>query len=329
MRTRFFGVLALGLVMSTGVGCGGDDSAEVAGTGGSSGTGGKDGGTGGHAGMGGGTGGHAGTGGAGTGGGTDASTGGAGGGADAAADTTQDASSDASDDVSSDVSGDATADSTSGDGSTGTGGSSGTGGSDAGVTNDAAPEAASDVVVDNYVPSCKGTATVCTARTSQQCTTGSGCQPTDECSGSYTCSQFTGDAGATACAAAPGCIWTGGACSATVDGGLLDGGGGTLSCSAINTSKTCSDIGCTWTPACAGTPHVCTYYTTSSPCNSAGCSWNGGSGCSGTPPACDTHSVSQSCEIAGCSWTSCSGTAVPCTGLDETACGTQLGCSWQ
>jgi hypothetical protein len=188
----------------------------------------------------------------------------------------------------------------------------------------------------------------CTERSSEQCTSGSGCT-VGVCEGSAGCS---GRASESECLTVQGCTWNAAACSGTgsTTCGLEDYGvapgcdfidqplrcSGTVPTCEERTSATCTDgDGCTAedTNICSGGTFDCSEFIA---CPIGDCTFdNNSSTCIGssrceqvtTRPDCDA--VNENLLSPRCSWTAnftCTGTAKTCTSYTPEACESVPGC---
>jgi hypothetical protein len=144
------------------------------------------------------------------------------------------------------------------------------------------------------------------------------------CTGTASCSYFSGSSTAGPACVALGCTFN--ATSYTCSGTPYQ-------CSTFTTSTTCTG-GCSWsTGTCSGTVTPCTLLADSTSCSGqSGCTWSTGA-CTGTFTSCTLLTDSTSCQgQAGCYWqstgtSSCVGTITPCSQLTMNTCNSQLGCT--
>jgi hypothetical protein len=163
----------------------------------------------------------------------------------------------------------------------------------------------------------------CSSSTSTYCR---GCTVSGaSCTGTASCSYFSGSSTAGAACAALGCTFNAQTYACT---------GAPNPCSTFTTSTTCSG-GCSWsTGTCSGTVTACSLLADSTSCQGqSGCTWSTGA-CTGTFTSCPLLTDSTSCQSqAGCYWSStgtssCVGTITPCSQLTMNTCNLQSGCTF-
>lgn len=105
-------------------------------------------------------------------------------------------------------------------------------------------------------------------------------------------------------------------------------------CGGLGTESECESVGCDWVSECSG-GGLCFLETNELDCVlEPGCFWESFCDPFSNPDtaACGAIADEQFCADAiVCEWefAGCSGTSAPCATLDDQACGTQAGCSWQ